>query len=240
MAASFEDFQSILLNSQLVPDKVVYRLSSTKSVPLAAGITAYTEYTFPHGLPFIPLMIGSYSDDNFATSYDFGMGPYEYLPTYGFWSHSLQAHCWADSTNVYVRVISHNTARTVTFHLVGLAPSGTATGDIDIDIPPIQDNFLLSSDFNYLKHAYNTSVSMTTNGLGTYVTNSYSTDVDTPMTLMCFLKEDGKISYGNTMNTITVSGVTLATSTKANNLTISVADTIVKSVEVLIKAYLDA
>ena len=240
MAITFNERQDLLFDSQLSGDKVIYRLETTQNVPLAPGISSHTTYTFAHGLPSAPLCIGSYSTDDFVTSFDFGIGPYEYLPTYTNYGYSMLAHCWSDATNVYIRAISHNTARTIKFRVIGLLNGIESDTPIEIDIPPIQDKFLFSSDFNYLKQYTWMNVPMTADGTGSYVTQGFSTEVDTPLTLMCFMVEDGKYSYMNTMNTITVSGVTLGILTKPNYVSVNVADTITKDVNVLLKTYLDA
>jgi hypothetical protein len=230
--------KSFNLNTETLPDKVIWRTEQTYSVPLAPGITAYTEYTIPHGLPFVPLILGTYSDDDFATSYDFGVGPYGNLPTYGFDGFTMIAHAYSDATNVTIRVISHNTARTITFRLVGLVPQlSPAT---TIPTPTVQDDFILNSDLITLKHITVFSVNMTTNGLGTFVTHAYATQLSTPATSLCFITEGGKTSFMNTMNAITRSGVNFATLSKPNTFTLAVEDTIVTTVAITVKIYADA
>lgn len=240
---SFANSQQLLFNPEYYPDKVIYRNSVTYTVPAATTLGDYHEFTLAHGLSFIPLIIGAYSDDNFSTSYDFGIGPYGTLTTFGFDSYTMTAHAWADSTNITIRAISFNTSRSITFHIVGLAPGVFSTGTLgtaNIDIPPVQDNFLLTTDDNILKHYSFGTTTMTTNGAGTFVYQSYTTDNSTPLTMYGFIKEDGKVSYMNTMNSITSSGVNFAMLSRANSLTLAVESSLVKTVTIFIKTYLDA
>lgn len=241
MAADASTYAALLVNTNYGIDRVIWRASPTYSVPLAGGISSYTEYTIPHGLPCIPLVLGTYSDDNFVTSYDLGTGPYGSLPTYGFSSFTMLAHAWADATNVTIRVISHNTARTITFHLVGLWGENFPTDTTnDLDVPTLQDNYLLTTDNAYFNSWVSTTATITTNGLGTYVNQAFVSGLDEPMTMMTWLYEDGKVSYGNTMNTITTSGVTVVALTRPDYFQISVSDTIIKSVQVHFMGYIDA
>ena len=241
---SFANAKQLLFDPEFVPDKVIYRKSVTYTVAEATTLGDYHEFTFAHGLPFIPLLIGTYSDDGFATSYDYGIGPYGRLTAFGFDSYTMLAHVWADSTNVTIRAISFNATRDITFHIVGLSPGISpdgfgGIGYADIDIPPIQDDLLFTTDSNTLKHYSWISTSMTTNGLGTFVTRGYTTQVDTPLTMLCFIKEDGKVSYMNTMNSITISGVNLSVLSRPNSLTVGVESSSVKTVDVIIKTYID-
>lgn len=228
------------LDTERIPDKVVWRSAPTYSVPLAPGISAYTEYTIAHGLPFVPLIIGSYSDDSFVTSYDFGVGPYGTLTTYAFDGSVLLAHAYSDATNVTIRVISHNTARTITFHLVGLYPGVYTQPDAyTLSTPPVQDDFLLSTDLNSLKHIQLYNQAMTTTGVGTWVYSYNTTGLSTTTTPMCFVTQAGKTSFMNTMNTITGSGVNFGFLTTPGNLTLAVEGP-VATVNILVKAYADA
>lgn len=240
MSINYTEAQNLLLAAETIPDKVVYRKSVTYSVPVATTIGDYHEYTFAHGLPFIPLIIGSYSDDNFATSYDLGVGPYGTLTAFGYDGFTLIAHAYADATNITIRIISHNTTRNVTVRLVGLLSGVSSTTPVSVDIEPVADNLLFTCDDNSLKHRTWFNYNMTTNGLGTFVTQSFTTGLTTPLTLMCFINEGGVISYLNTRNAIVASGVNFGMLTRNNLITLGVEDSSVKTVTLIIKGYLDA
>lgn len=240
--ASFAELEKLKLDSSRLPDQIVWRKEVEYSVPIASSIGDYDEYSYEHGLPFIPMIIGTFSDDDFATSYEFGTGPYEYLPTYAQAGFSMRAHAWSTTTHVYVRVQAHNSARTVKVRLIGLSPTGVGISEGDsVETPPIQDGLLFDTDQNYLKHYTLTAINMTSDGTGNYVYQDYLTEVDHPLTSLCFIYEDGKLSYGNTMNSISGgAGVSFVTISRANFLRLGVSSFSTKTVMIIIKTYLDA
>lgn len=224
------------------PIKVVWRGNKTESVALATTIGDTHTFTYPHGLPFIPYTLGAFSDDDFATSYDFGHGRWANLPTYGFESYEMLARCWADATNVYVEVISHNSARTITFHIMGLAPLRLATipdGTI-VPEPPVQDSLVFTSDFNSLKsyHEFGHTVTTIADSNTYRVTTNHV--VNYPLTVLLFVEQAGKIWFGNTHNTFGPAGFTVQIQSIANRWDIAWYASIVTNLTFHGASYFDA
>jgi hypothetical protein len=139
------DARNFLLNTDYPLDQVVWLKSDSKAI---SGSTSGT-ITIPHGLPFTPLVGGSWSlDSGFGVLYEYSSGT---LPS-GNASSSLYGRtvrAYADSTNVYLAWSNTLTATTIYFRLFAFQPS-----DEDHDLDPTAasgDVFVFNSDYNYTK-----------------------------------------------------------------------------------------
>lgn len=139
-----------IVTSDYPIDKVVYKDAFAGAVPQAFSMSDAVLFTFPHGLPFKPLCIGTYSEDNFKTSYEFGNSPYYFNATFGQYGQRIGAVVESDATNVYVHAISFDAARTLYFRVVGLLPSNYSVG-ASVNSTERANGLLFNSDDNYLK-----------------------------------------------------------------------------------------
>lgn len=149
MPASPSAAKNLLFSTDYPIDKVVYKHEFTGSVAKAANQGDSHTFTIAHGLPFTPHCIGTYSDDGFTTSYDFGSGDIWYDPTFHQYGPRILATVTSDATSIYVEVLNFDTTRTFDFHVVGLVPQ-----DIPDDVYPAATNtgdFNLNTDYNYMK-----------------------------------------------------------------------------------------
>lgn len=234
------EYQDIILEATRLPDKVVLRRSVTYTVPQATTIGDYTDFSFAHGLPFIPLTFGTYSDDGFATSYEYGVGPWGVLTAFAQQGYVMRAHIWADATNVYIRAQSHNQARDITFHIVGLYNAfgdGTA---YTIDSPETQDSLLLTTDSNFLKHGAVVSLTRTTDGSGSFETYTFATDIPYAPNVLMWVEENGERWLTNTKDSIQNTGFNCNVQAGPNRLYIQYKATTVRTFKFLIKVYYDA
>lgn len=136
-----------LYNSDFVQDKAILLESASFTIPTpTAGYT----FTIAHGLPFTPLVGGSWStSSNFLVTYDFGSGV---IPSSNIgasiFDYSLEIA--ADSTNIYIIPTNVSGAtQTVHVRVFGIEPSdSTAT------LPHTAssgDVFAFSTGYNYTK-----------------------------------------------------------------------------------------
>ena len=136
-----------LYSTDYTLDKAVYLNSVSFTIPTP---TAGYFYTIAHGLPFTPLVGGSWStSSDFLVTYDFGSGV---IPSSNIgaslFDYSLEIA--ADSTNIYIIPTNVSGAtKTVYVRVFGIEPSdSTAT------LPHTAssgDVFAFSTDYNYTK-----------------------------------------------------------------------------------------
>lgn len=97
-----------------------------------------------HGLPFVPLLLGQWSDNaSFAPSYDLSV-QYPGGRTGG----QPETYCniSADATNVYFTIVNNANQRTFYFRLMAFAPP-----DYDGEVTPVEYNspFRFNSHYRY-------------------------------------------------------------------------------------------
>jgi len=129
-----------LINSDYPLDKVVFMASGSFTEPSGG----FGEYNVPHGLPFRPLLVGTWSTDpNFTISYEAG--------TSGFTDLSI-AQLTIQSTTNTIRLLPTNyTGSTITYYwrVFGFMPSDV---NLDASFTAAQaDLFAMSSEYNYTK-----------------------------------------------------------------------------------------
>lgn len=154
--------QKTIVTSDYPIDKVVFRKAGSTPVPKATTMSDSITITIPHGLPFTPLPIGTYSPDNFSTSQDFASGPYFYNPLFAQYGTQYFANIESDATNFYVKLISFDAARTMYYRVIGLSP-------VSIPPTPIKEvdragGLFFNSDDNYLKIYSQNTVSINDSG----------------------------------------------------------------------------
>ncbi len=123
-------------------DMSIATFEKTVNIPSAGGYA-----TIPHGLPFIPLIGGLWSDDSFATAQNF-LARQDYMAQEVL---SREVTISADSSNI---TIFSDTAGDVQCKIYAYAPpdfTGAIPGFTQV---PSNTGFRLNSDYNYLKTVY--------------------------------------------------------------------------------------
>jgi hypothetical protein len=140
---------SSITSSNLV-DKVGFKYAGSRSVNQAATQSDSVLVTIPHGLSFVPLCIGIYSDSvAFNPSYEYDQPPYDFVSAMGAYGPDLESSVRSDATNVYIYLRNWRTTRTMYYRTVGIIPPNATQADA---LPSAQrDDTLLNSDDNYLK-----------------------------------------------------------------------------------------
>lgn len=93
---------NLLVNSHYKMPWIVWKREYSVSIPASTG---YINTSFPHGLPFTPLLVGSWSNRvDFSPSYDLTV-EIPGGPTGGQPKFTCQAY--ADATNVYITAINN-------------------------------------------------------------------------------------------------------------------------------------
>lgn len=142
MPAIAANAQNFLINSDYPMDKVVYQFSSSQTMD------GSTFFSFPHGLPFAPLidLTWSYTPD-FSVSYTINAGPAPAsVPSYLF---DLQVYASSDATNIYIDCYGPASAQTVYYRIFGFQPD-----DSNVTLPSTVasgENFIFNSTYNYAK-----------------------------------------------------------------------------------------
>lgn len=152
MPADIQQAKNFLLTTDFPIEKVIYLRSGSFTL---GSITSGTE-TFSHGLSFTPLIDGVWSlDSDFSTTYNFGTGTTP-LSTSGLSFYQqllgfdiLIGNSGADSSTVNINWANLGSSMTAYYRLYGLEPTDSAA---DVPFTASSGNdFILSTDFNYLK-----------------------------------------------------------------------------------------
>jgi len=142
MPISPTNAKNMLLTSDYPLDKVIYLVEGSTAV---SGF-GFVDIDTPHGLPFTPLPMGSWSTDStWDVSYELNSGPL----TAG--SLTYETSVSANSTNVRFSA-NNNTGSSVTlyYRIYALAPN--SADDLDVSFTSNQDtSFILNTDLNYTK-----------------------------------------------------------------------------------------
>lgn len=145
------DPRNFLFHSDYPIDKILF--TTQGSVTLKGESK---EVRVSHGLPYIPLVLGSWSfDQNFENTYEFGWFTF-YIPNIP------QVACSADSSDLIFTTSEAHAGKTIFYKIFGFPPA-TYTGDFlsfNGDISGLNFN----SDLNYLKLEKEGSVFVTSNG----------------------------------------------------------------------------
>lgn len=138
------DARNFLLTSDYPIDKVVY----IESGSFTATASSQTIHNTAHGLPFTPLLDGTWSTGSgFTLSYDMGTGPISTTPGLLF---NVESDVSASSTNATITVGNATGSNvTVFYRIYGFEPT-TANADAPHTVDSA-DSFYLNTDFNYTK-----------------------------------------------------------------------------------------
>jgi hypothetical protein len=140
MPADPQQARNMLLSTDYPTDKIIYKM--TGSVTVATG--ASNDNYFPHGLPFTPLLTGTWSyDADFTTSYMAGQQPFAD-------PNSSQVTVQSNATNARV-LVANNTGSTKTIYwrIYGIMPPNV---DVDSVFTASQlDSFIMNTNYNYTK-----------------------------------------------------------------------------------------
>jgi hypothetical protein len=155
------DSRNLLLDSDYPLDKVVYMTSGT----LAVTSFGSESTTITHGLGFRPLMVFSFSDtSDFAISKTNGFLPYG---SFEQWGVTVDT----DSPTT-IRVFGYNTSgvtKTIYWRAYALMPSNA-----NVNVSPTAStasNFVLNTDYNYMKLFDSDYITMPSSGNTTTVTH---------------------------------------------------------------------
>lgn len=143
MPAIDANASGFLATSDYPQDKVIYMASGSFSA--SAGSTTQN---IAHGLPFKPLLDGTWSTDStFALSYDMGSGPVSTVAGALF---NIEADVSSDSTNAIITVGKATAgSTTIYYRIFGFEPS---TDNLSADYTANSaDSFILNLDYNYTK-----------------------------------------------------------------------------------------
>lgn len=150
MPAILANASKFRITTDYPTDVIGYQKEITQTIPHSPDFSSATTITIPHGLSFVPLCTGVYTDDSFTKTFDFGSSPMFNNPDFGGqWGQRIVSVVESDATNVYITVFNGDTSRSMTFRVVGFAPSDY-TGSAAATNTGFS-NFLFNSDDNYLK-----------------------------------------------------------------------------------------
>lgn len=216
-------------------DKIVFRKPGSTFVPKASSMADSVLVAIPHGLPFTPLPIGAYSVDGFLTSQDFGTGTVYFDGVqYGT---DIFGNLEADSTYVYVLLISFAAARTFNYRVVCLPPSDAPSNTFNR--PDRSGGLLFSSDDNYLK-IYKQGV-ININDSGAFGFENYPVDHNLGYipTSLVFTEWSGRVRQIGSENSIGVSGIDAFAYLTTDQLVMSVDPYFAGLLRLHYKVYLD-
>lgn len=133
------DPRRFLIDTDHPMDLAIATYEGTLNVPSAGG-----EAKTPHGLPFVPLLGGLWSDDNFVHSHNF-LARQDYMASEVL-RREVTLH--GGPTNI---TITSDTAGPIQYKVYAYAPP-EFTGEIsNFTQVPSSANFRLNSDYNYMK-----------------------------------------------------------------------------------------
>lgn len=168
MPANTTSARDFLLTTDYPLDMVVYLKSGSATVPFpTAGFTV----TIPHGLPFVPLVGGSWDvTSTFETNYNYNTGTIPSSnPTASPFNVSVDIT--ADATNIYLSPINvSGSAVDIYYRIFALEPA-----DSQADLPSTAssgDDFVLNTDYNYTKLFTQQTITSTTGGTTYTITHN--------------------------------------------------------------------
>lgn len=139
---------SLLLSTDYPQDKIVFMYSGSQLVPDA---TFSGSIVIPHGLSFRPLAKMQWSNTpDFAITNEHGDEQYF---TNIFGTQSGQDY-YLDSTDTDLIINLYNTsgvAKTLYYRVYCFAPSDISEDSLAISTSNVGDNFVISTDYNYMK-----------------------------------------------------------------------------------------
>lgn len=163
MPAILANARNFLINTDYPMDKVIY----LKEQSLTMGDSI--DVSIAHGLPFIPLVWFQWSlTSDFAIAYENNTGPFPSgIPGYLF---ALLVMIEANATNIILRGNGTTSSITIYVRIFGFQPS---TSNVDLAPTSSQaDNFILNTDYNYMKLITATSVAVNA-GVTNTITHGY-------------------------------------------------------------------
>lgn len=207
--------QNLLLNSDDPIDQVIYKLEDTRNVAKATSLGDSKLYTYAHGLPFTPLCFGTYTDDNWDTSNEYGSAPSFFNSFFNQYTEEFMAIVESDATNVYIRAINWLSTRDFSFRVIGLPPTNAADG-----MPTVSslDPFRLNTDNNYMK-IFAAGVENVTFGGMSSITIPHN--LGYVPTALVFSEVGGTVRQTSAESAVGVTGVYTTSHLTADNLTIA-------------------
>lgn len=145
MPADVAQASNFLLTTDYPVDKLVIAGTGTVAQPASTQ----TSYSFAHGLPFTPLLYGSWSNtSNYAILYGLNSGPISSTPSVSPFDALMKLR--ADANNLYI-VAENYSASAITFYarLYGFEP--TTDNEVTTHTGSPYDSFQINTDYNYTK-----------------------------------------------------------------------------------------
>lgn len=141
----------LLIDSDNPVDKVIYLKSVSFDAPDHTASPSFV-YTIAHGLPFVPLVSGSWSTtSDFSVNYDYftgTLGTHSSLVAGYFYTTEIRIY--ADRTNIYIVPINVlGSTLTIYARVFGFEPSDSLATLSSTS--SIADSFIINSDLNYPK-----------------------------------------------------------------------------------------
>lgn len=186
-------------------DKVIHKVSGSRSVTTAATMSDSVLITIPHSLGYAPLVMGQFAEvSDFSVAYEFGNPPYVYNGTFAQYLPRIDGTVEADSTNIYVALINFDTTRTLYYRVICLIPSGITSSPK----MPLSDRnpLLFNAQDNFLKILSDTK---TTRAFAGFSPQTITIPHDLgyrPMALV-YSEESGRVRRAGAENLIGSSGV---------------------------------
>lgn len=143
--------QDFLLTTDFPIEQVLFTIVGSTVVP---NNTLSGSVNIPHGLPFTPLPIMVWSNTS-----DFAIANSWFDTQYAlnsFTTGAGQSHTVsANATNITIGTYNFSgSSKTVYYQIYCLAPSDASIDSIVAATANLSENFLLNTDFNYMKLAY--------------------------------------------------------------------------------------
>lgn len=217
MAADPSTATNFLVSTDYPLDKVVVGGTVSFTVPATTNGLA----RLPHGLPFAPLVMGSYSyTSDYAILYGLNSAPVSSVPAFRLYDSVVKIN----STNTEVLFSGENyTANPVTFYVryYGLVP----TSALDYDLTATQslvDDFQLNTDYNYTKLFMAGYYDYPTSGSATNVTTTIPHGLGRIPQIVTWREDGGQVAplMGQDAGVIQIENA--VTSLDANNLYIKI------------------
>ncbi len=208
--------KKLTLTTDYPYDKVVFKRSGTISVPKASSIADAVTVTIPHGLPFTPLCVGSYSNDSWATSFDFGSGSIQFVAAFNQFMNSPFGVVESDATNIYATFINFAATTTFAYRVTALQPISIPS-NTSIAESPVTYGLYMDSTENYLKIYDQGTISVNDSGSAGFDVRSVTHNLGYIPVVLIFSTWDGRTRLYGSEQAIGVSGVeaysTLTTTT---------------------------
>lgn len=232
-----QEAQKTVLNTDYPVDKVGFRYQSSITVPQASSMADSVLVTIPHGLPYTPLCIGSFSEfSDFSVYYEIGNPPQFYFALFNSWGDRISVTYESDATNIYVYLINFDTTRTIYYRISGLVPSNATSTPKLTSLS--QKSLIFNTDNNYMKIFYNQRTTYSV-GMSGLLTATIPHELGYRPTALVFTEdEDGRVRLSGSENSVGITGMASTSYVTTTSLIVDL-DTVFTNVALHCRIYLD-